>query len=371
VKRRVPRVAAAALGAVSLVAGLCAPAAGAGADPAPLPRTGALPSFAGLPEGHVPLLPGAAPVSIPAAEKVDGLAPTPMPSEQAAIMKRNNPELVFSYLFADVAQARLFQASRNWREVTADACLTDGGNADVLQRAQGNREGQEPQDWPMNFQSMLSIQAGQPGVVKGRGRTARATGGAVHAIRVERFVTGSEGHASLDITDAWVDARTRGARVFEHVAVPLARIFTGPNGLEVFAARDEDTVQLVVHVSEHPAEDAGLAKMLRAQLQGLFMVLPDGNNGSTDCGHMRVALHTRDGAGQMATLQSNAFLPPADGDWGKPEDGETEDSRGQRLFQTMRQRPYQLSVSTTTTSADASPVLSVALGWAGRERANR
>ncbi len=72
----------------------------------------------------------------------------------------------------------------------------------------------------------------------------------------------------------------------------------------------------------------------------------------------------------MAALQSNAFLPPLIGDESaEVEPGlESPASRASRLVQAMRRRPFQLSVSVSETTADAHPVLSVALGWSGRER---
>ena len=63
-------------------------------------------------------------------------------------------------------------------------------------------------------------------------RVAPGSAGDVHAVHAERFVPGADGHASLSIVDAWVDARTRGARAYARSTLPLARVFVGPNGLE-------------------------------------------------------------------------------------------------------------------------------------------
>jgi hypothetical protein len=100
----------------------------------------------------------------------------------------------------------------------------------------------------------------------------------------------------------------------------------------------------------------------------MVVTLPDRNSGNADCGHLRVVLRAAAGIGQMATLQSTAFLPPVDDDAGEVPDDESDQARGSRLFQAMRQRPYQLTVSATASSTDKSPVVSIALGWIGRER---
>jgi hypothetical protein len=150
---------------------------------------------------------------------------------------------------------------------------------------------------------------------------------------------------------------------------PLLRVFVGPNGLDVYAARDGEAVQVVLHAPDHPSDDAALAEVLRARLRNMFVTLPDRNSGNADCGHLRMTLRAPAGIGQMATLQSAAFLPPLDGDSGEVPDDESDQARGSRLFQAMRQRAYQLTVSATSSSADKTPVLSIALGWIGRERA--
>jgi hypothetical protein len=331
-----------------------------------------MPSFASLPEGHVSTLPVVAPPArVAGSEKVDGFAPTPMPTAQAAMMRRGNPDMRFSYLFGDAAQARNFLHSGDSRQPEVDACLTDGGNTEALARTRGDGEDEAQRDWQLSFRSMLSFNyETNPSPPTGRGK--HAGGGEVHAVHAERFVAGSEGHpAALEITDAWFDVRTRGVRLLGRTSVPLSRVFVGPNGLEVYAARDGNALQVVVHAADHVADDPALARLLHSELRSMFATLPDNNNGNTDCGHLRMTLRASAGGGQMATLQANAFLPPVDGDWGKAEEGESDDSRGARLLQAMRQRPYQLSVSTTSTSSDPAPVVSIALGWVGRERTVR
>jgi len=56
-------------------------------------------------------------------------------------------------------------------------------------------------------------------------------------------------------------------RVFERSTLALQRVLVGPNGVEVYAARDGDALQLVVHVPEHPATDADVAELYELDAQ--------------------------------------------------------------------------------------------------------
>jgi hypothetical protein len=357
-------------GAVAVIA---VPAAGA--EPPPAAKTGAVPSFATLPEGHVADLPSATPPRrVAANEKITGFVTATMPSEQARQMRLARQDVAFSYLFADEEQAKAFAQSHGNQEGKTDACLIDGGNAEALKSLHGDADDDGPHEWQSSYSSMLSFQfettpgASGATVVRSKRRMRSSPGGDVHAVHSERFVAGADGHASLEITDAWFDARTRGVKLLGRSTLPLQRVFVGPNGLEVYAARDGEAVQVVLHTPDRPSDDAALAEQLRARLRNLFVTLPDRNSGNADCGHLRITLRAPAGIGQMATLQSSAFLPPVDGDSGEAPDDESEQARGSRLFQAMRQRPYQLTVSATASSTDRSPVVSIALGWIGRER---
>lgn len=356
-----------------LTAAIAAPAAGAETPP-PAARTGATPSFATLPAGHVAELPSATPPGrVAASEKIAGFVTATMPAEQAKQMRFSRQNVAFSYLFPDEEQAKAFAQSQGNQGGKTDACLVDGGNAEQLKSVRGNEDDDGPHDWQGSYSSMLSFQfetsPGSSGsiVVRSMKHMRRSSGGDVHAVHSERFVAGADGHASLEIADAWFDARTRGVRQLGRSTLPLQRVFAGPNGLEVYAARDGEAVQVVLHTPDHPSDDSALAEQLRSRLRNMFVTLPDRNSGNADCGHLRFTLRAPAGIGQMATLQSAAFLPPVDGDSGEAPDDESDQARASRLFQAMRQRPFQLTVSATASSADRSPVVSIALGWIGRE----
>jgi hypothetical protein len=374
--RRAVRASAAA---VLLAGAIAAPSASAQAPTTPAAeRTGATPSFASLPEGHVAPLPETTPPGrIPAREKNAHFVGGGLPAEQAKQMTQARPEMSFSYLFPGEEQARAFQRSKGSTDETIDACLVDGGNAETLQSGRSTDPAeQEPREWPSTYSATLSFQfekypspaSARRVVVRSRRRARSMTGGEVRAVRSERFVDGQDGHASLEVSDAWFDVRTRGVRVFKSSTLPLQRVLVGPNGLEVYAARDGDALELVVHVPEHPVADAEVADQVRSRLRNMSFTLPDRNSGGSDCGHVRIALRAHVGAGQMATLQSVAFLPALDVPVGLHPEGESADGRRAGLFAALRQRPFQLSASATRTTADEAPVVSFALGWLGRER---
>jgi|HubBroStandDraft_1064217.scaffolds.fasta_scaffold25530_2 hypothetical protein len=339
------------------------------------PRTGASSASASLPEGHVPSVPTTVPPrSIAAGEKVAGFVVADMPSDQREQLRRSRQHVGFTYLFSGEDQAKTFAESRGGQGDRTDACMVDGGDAG----SPGNDAGSaEPHDWPTSYSSMLAFQfdtapASAPSL-RATHRSKQGPSGRadVHLVRAERFVAEEDGRASLEMADAWVDARTHGVRLIGRSVLPLSRVFIGPNGLEVYAARearDGAALEVVLHAPDRPSEDAALADQLRTQLRNMSVLLPDRSGANTDCGHLRFALRASAGVGQMATLQSVAFLPPLDGEDATATESESDDARGSRELQAMRQRAFQLTVSATATTTDEGPVMSIALGWSGRER---
>ncbi|HEY1692578.1 MAG TPA: hypothetical protein VGG39_10480 [Polyangiaceae bacterium] len=352
-----------------LLAGLVVTAAsavpsGAHADLRPLPKTGASLSTAVLPEGHVAPEPTAAPPKhVPAGDHADGMKTSTMAREQLEALTRSGNDVRFTYV-----------SELGAKEDTSETCLVDGGDVESLRPSEGDSAEAEPKEWPSGFAQKISLSfavgAGRQQVRLRHRRNKRVGGdGDVHAVHAERFVPGADGHASLTIVDAWVDARTRGVRVYGRSTLPLARVFAGPNDLEVYAARDGERVQVVYRSPFDADDDSALSALLRTRLRSLSATGPDQSGANSDCGHLRVVLHPRPGGGEMTTLAANAFLPPL-GEPPPPPDGETPEQRANRLLGLMRQRPFQLSVSATAVGADPHPLLSMAVGWTGRETAD-
>jgi hypothetical protein len=342
--------------------------AGARADASVSPGTGATLSFSTLPGGHVPGLPASPPpASVSAREHVEGLTTAGMPPKQLESMKRTGNGILVTYVSE--------KADRDDKSGTdaapSDTCFVDGGDAQSLKAATGENASDETKDWPTGFAQKISLTFASGGARTAPVRHKRrgivpGNRGDVHAVHAERFVPGADGHASLSIVDAWVDARTRGARAYARSTLPLARVFVGPNGLEVYAAGDGERVQVVFRSPVHPVQDPDVSQALLARVRSLSATTPELGGANSDCGHLRVALRPFPGDGKMVTLASTAFLP-ALGEPVHPPDGETPEQRGQRLADAMRQRPFSIAVSATSLSGDERPVVSIALGWSGKE----
>jgi hypothetical protein len=115
------------------------------------------------------------------------------------------------------------------------------------------------------------------------------------------------------------------------------------------------------------------------QVSRLNATFAEGRTALSDCGHIRLALHTDADAGvQQSVVHATAFLPPLEAT--EPEPPAPGDGQGVvmvtgfapsvvsfKAFQSLRKRPVDISVSVTQTTSDAEPVVSVAMTWAGRE----
>jgi hypothetical protein len=344
-------------------------------------------SRAALPAGHLAPVPEtAAPAHIAASERAAGYITSGMPPEQAKQMKRYQEDASVTYLFADAPSASHFKAHMGIDDSGA-TCFIDRANQ-VFHPGDGGTGNShdddadprpDPIDWASNGEPMLSI-----GFRVNPNATQRANGGRkhrvsasaedVHLVHSERFVEGPAGHATLEVANAWVDARTRGVRLVDRSTLPLSQIYVGPNDLEVYATRDGDAVQVVVRAPAHPAVDSAsdasgkVSEQLRSTLRSLSVSLPDGNSGGGRCGHVRFALRPSLDEGQIATMQSIAFLPPLEGDVAPATPDTSEELRASEIFQALRQRPFQLSISASASSADKTPWVTIAVGWVGRER---
>jgi hypothetical protein len=338
---------------------LASPSASAADLPSVTPA-GETPAYRSLPEGRVAPVPNeTAPVDVSARERVSGFVFASAPPRQAKMLRNN--QVGISYLFASAARAKAFSAGEGAEDDEASAtCFVDGQDAveaadedgDDNANPRSTQASSPHKPWPAQGSSMLSWQfpIGSPG-----SRT--------HAVHAERLVTDGKGQASIQMTDAWADAQTHGVRLIARSIFPLRRIFVGPNGVEVYAGRDGTAVQVVVRAPTSPADP---------QLRSLNVALPGGQNAGSDCGHLRFALQTARGQAQMASLQSVALLPPLDGDEPviPPDADDSPETQAAMLLQAMRRRPYQLSISASQSGADPDPVLSVSVGWLGRERAS-
>jgi hypothetical protein len=123
--------------------------------------------------------------------------------------------------------------------------------------------------------------------------------GVVTALRAERLVVDGKA-ASLEITDLWVDPRSRGIRVIQSVRLPLGVLARGPGGADVYAYRDAgDQLWVVVPMSGNATGVDG-----------------DGERVFSACGHARLSAGQSgaqvavSGNGQVHTRSTVPGQPP-------------------------------------------------------------
>lgn len=197
----------------------------------------------------------------------------------------------------------------------------------------------------------------------------------VRFVRSEKL-TVANGQATLDVIDAWVDVLTLGARQVARSSFAMKRIATGPNELEVYAAREGRAMQVLVRPPSVPL-DGVPEKERRRYLDELqpvadhLGVRTDGGFDTTDCGHIRFSLEYDKGQGQMATIASTAFLlggvdDEVDDPKPKNDDSEPDEESDRPLA--IRTRLVLGNVSLSQAASEKEPVLSITWGWGTKDR---
>jgi hypothetical protein len=208
----------------------------------------------------------------------------------------------------------------------------------------------------------------------------------VYPLHLEK-VTVSGDAATIDTTDALFDVKTLGVRLASSTSTKLTRIATGPSGVSVFAARDDaGHVQFLVTgpqipQPENPADRQRQLMELTDNADRLEAQLPDGNErGANGCGHLRFSMSVKPGLGQMATIFATAFLPPStdpddssDDERFNPDDVDPDQlsairaALAERAQRMQRARPLAIDLSLSQLASEPSPLLSVTMGWAGKD----
>jgi len=337
----------------------------AGADAWPGVATAAHPAFASLPEGHFPEVPvQPRPASVPASSHVPGFFVVPPREDQGKRFREmGRGEAI---LVGSAERARAFAEGRPEPDDGKGMCFTEGPSPQRVDEDEDDGLPPPPLDWPARAESLVALQ-----FQSGGGPDASA----VHAIRGEHLVLDAQSDgqtASLEVTEAWVDARTRGARVLQRATLRFERVYAGPNHADVYAAREGETIHVVMRSPTSPIDEKTAIVQFEAGSRSFAVAMPGGAVEASDCGHMHLVLRAAPGTAQMATLQSIAFLPPLEGDEAVVEAQDQafpERIAALKLF-ALRRRPYQVSVSASATSADPHPVVTIAAEWLGRERRN-
>jgi len=191
----------------------------------------------------------------------------------------------------------------------------------------------------------------------------------VRYVHMEKLEVHS-GQAMLELTDAWVDLMSYGARLIARSSRPLVRIATAPNGTEVFASRDEKAAQVVVRAPSVPL-DGVPEKEKQRWLDELEPVvnhlgLQTQNSGgfdASDCGHLRFVLEYEKGSGQMATIITTAVLKGGveeEVDDPKPA---ADDEEAEDRALAVRTRLLLGNVSLSQSTSEKTPTLSISWGW--------
>jgi len=291
--------------------------------------------FHALPSGHVPGAPPdkARPPAVGAGSKAEGIWTHRMPGSPGAM-------LFASQAAAD--ESGLFKARVSAPAPAAEdlACVTVESFG---------REEDPGEPWhPGDRQAAISDPSGsnQP---------------RVQATHAERLTTTPDGKATLAWTDAWVDGITAGAKLIAKGSVPLVQVATGPQNSAVYGAREDGWVHFVVRASQ-PALDGPMAEMARAIGSQIEARWPSRmRESSSNCGFVRVSLPAGPSAKTTATLGMAIVLPPLREASSDPSDG----FAAMRAMRSVRRRPLQIFVSSSQSSSDPEPVVSVAFGWGG------
>lgn len=319
----------------SLVVSALAFASNAAADaPATVPAPAAA-TFSGLPGGRVPPAPkGKGPTSIGAGERTAGIF---LDRPQNG---RGNNEYV--NVVASPAAAKARNEGRGEHQA-GDPCFTERQPRFGL----GDSDDEEDQPWHTTLQPSLFISTSFQ-----HGNKPTVT--AIHSERIAE----SGGTTTLEVVDAWVDPISRGVRQIARSSVPLQQVSTLAGGDRVMAARDGETIHVVLITKD------------QVRNRGLFAI-NDGRILNSACGHIRASMKAERGQGNAATFISQVELGPVDVvKDAEPKIDPKKDPFGvlRRQRGEVRVRPVHIQSSVTWSTRDKEPILTVSAGWDAREQ---
>ncbi len=285
-------------------------------------------SVSSLPAGTVGAPPqGKVPGAIAAGEKVPGF-----------FVAKGNFGREFIAIVPSARAAKQLEGGSREEPQAGEACF-------VEDQPQNRRLGNDDADqgWRGDLQPTLMMHSSSNG-------GNRPTVTAVHSERVVE----DGAKASLEVVDAWVDPRSRGVRLIGKSSVPLLPVSTLLGGTRVFAARDGETVQVVLVAPRAPRGGSQ---------EGIFSIV-DTNVSHSPCDHMRVAIKGEKGQGHSASFVANVQLATLDEKDARP----AEPKLGTPARTETRFRPIHVNASVTWPSRDKEALLSVSAGWDSRER---
>ena len=179
----------------------------------------------------------------------------------------------------------------------------------------------------------------------------------VYLVTTSEFSVGEGGRATLEVKEAWVDLDTLGSRLLTKTVIPYARVSKGPQGLEVYAARQGTAVDVVIRAPS-PTPEVG------ATFQAV--VTGGASEAENQCGFLRAQLPTEDG-GSMATVVGRVAIPGQSPDDSEPEAAPDPNADGANGLSPMHVRTLLAAISVTQTASEKEPSFSVSYGWRGRD----
>ena len=313
--------------------------------PATLPVTKASPALASLPEGRLgDLTVPAVPERIPAKERAEGFHaayPTGPHGVVPAPARRRGapPDTAPTIILVASSEAQIRRMYGGMGDEAADPAPAEPAPCFAV-----TYETREKPDtlarWMGSFSSVANLPAWS---------FARETFGRTRLVRSERFLPGKDGQATLEVAHAWLDTDSLGMRLVDRARIPLRAVQDGPGGLAVYAAREGRRVLFVLRPPlPQPGQATGMSLMFTSS---------DGNNGSSQCGHLALRLQAeRVGDAQLSTVTGELAAPRDDAS-APPDFG--------REFQV---RAFRLTLSESWMSRDPEPVLATSFGWSGKAR---
>ncbi len=332
-----------------------------------------------------------APEKIAAGERTDGVFPAILPEARRKATEQEGYRYV--QVFATEKEASAYSTdgtmlSSTGKEPTATrTCLTSGGTLSPhLSLYFRTKPYVAPKPSPQTIAMLQRMHRWPPPPQTASKLPAKDT---VELIHVERLTQAADG-ATLETTEAFIDLQTMGTHAVSKSTTKLVKVATGPNSLGVYAAREEGEKggsQFLVTNPQLPptaSEEDRQAQIqqLTSTANRLVAQMPSGVSSETGCGYVRFTLSAKPGSGQMATVLATAFLPPGS----NPDDGgqedtsrfESEDMSEEQMKavrdmvhrdnRSQRARTVAVNLSFSQLESEASPLLSVTFGWAGKDQ---
>ena len=332
-----------------------------------------------------------APEKIAAGERTDGVFPAILPEARRKATEQEGYRYV--QVFATEKEASAYSTdgtmlSSTGKEPTATrTCLTSGGTLSPhLSLYFRTKPYVAPKPSPQTIAMLQRMHRWPPAPQPVSKLPAKDT---VELIHVERLTQAADG-ATLETTEAFIDLQTMGTHAVSKSTTKLVKVATGPNSLGVYAAREEGEKggsQFLVTNPQLPptaSEEDRQAQIqqLTSTANRLVAQMPSGVSSETGCGYVRFTLSAKPGSGQMATVLATAFLPPGS----NPDDGgqedtsrfESEDMSEEQMKavremvhrdnRSQRARTVAVNLSFSQLESEASPLLSVTFGWAGKDQ---